>query len=171
MSKEAMKLALEALRLCTNAGMIPMYLETNETAIKALEEALAKQEQGASAAEGMKTLVEAAAEIIKSFDAGNTPYTFKFWDAYHHLQGSTTCDKPVAIVDANDDGYWAEILPDRSVKVGQLLYTTPQQRTWVGLTDEEIDKAWRSVDYTVPWEQHRIDIARAIEAKLKDKNT
>jgi hypothetical protein len=45
------------------------------------------------------------------------------------------------------------------------------QRTWVGLTDEEIDKAWRSVDYTVPWEQHRIDIARAIEAKLKEKNT
>lgn len=44
------------------------------------------------------------------------------------------------------------------------------QRTWVGLTDEEIDKAWRSCDYTVPWEQHRIDIARAIEAKLKAKN-
>jgi hypothetical protein len=47
---------------------------------------------------------------------------------------------------------------------------TPPQRTWVGLTDEEIDKAWRSVDYTVPWEQHRIDIAKAIEAKLKEKN-
>jgi len=45
------------------------------------------------------------------------------------------------------------------------------QRTWVGLTDEEIDKAWRSVDYTVPWDQHRIDIARAIETKLKEKNT
>lgn len=39
---------------------------------------------------------------------------------------------------------------------------TPQQRK--PLTDEQIDKAWRSVDYTVPWEQHRIDIARAIEA-------
>ena len=46
---------------------------------------------------------------------------------------------------------------------------TPQ-RTWVGLTDDEIDKAWRSVDYTVPREQHRIDIAQAIEAKLKEKN-
>ena len=45
-----------------------------------------------------------------------------------------------------------------------------EKRTWVGLTDEEIDKAWRSVNYTVPWEQHRIDIARAIEAKLKEKN-
>jgi hypothetical protein len=44
------------------------------------------------------------------------------------------------------------------------------QRTWVGLTGEEIDKAWRSVDYTVPWEQHRIDIAQAIEQALKEKN-
>jgi hypothetical protein len=54
----------------------------------------------------------------------------------------------------------------------QPLYTAPPaaQRQWVGLTDEEVDKAWRSVDYTVPWEQHRIDIARAIEAKLKEKN-
>ena len=50
--------------------------------------------------------------------------------------------EPVAIVDANDDGYWADILPDRSVKVGQLLYTTPQQRK--PLTDEQIDKAIQS---------------------------
>jgi hypothetical protein len=49
-------------------------------------------------------------------------------------------------------------------------YVYAPKRDWVGLTDEEIDKAWRSVDYTVPWDQHRIDIARAIEAKLKEKN-
>jgi hypothetical protein len=49
-------------------------------------------------------------------------------------------------------------------------YVYAPKREWVGLTDEEIDKAWRSVDYTVPWDQHRIDIARAIEAKLKEKN-
>jgi hypothetical protein len=44
-------------------------------------------EQGAATSESMKTLVEAAAETIKSFDAGGDPYTGKFWDAYHHLQG------------------------------------------------------------------------------------
>lgn len=48
---------------------------------------------------------------------------------------------------------------------------TMTKREWVGLTAEEIDKAWRSVDYTVPWEQHRVDIARAIEDKLREKNT
>ena len=49
-------------------------------------------------------------------------------------------------------------------------YVYAPKREWVGLTDEEIDKAWRSVDYTVPWDQHRIDIARAIEAKRQEKN-
>ena len=49
-------------------------------------------------------------------------------------------------------------------------YTTPPQRTWVGLTDEEIDIAWRSVDHTIPYAQFRIDVAKAIEAKLKEKN-
>jgi hypothetical protein len=44
------------------------------------------------------------------------------------------------------------------------------QPDWIGLTDEEIDIAWRSVDYTVPYAQFRIDVARAIEAKLKQKN-
>ena len=44
------------------------------------------------------------------------------------------------------------------------------RREWVGLTNEEIDKAWRSIDYTVPLEQLRIDIAQAIEAKLRRKN-
>jgi len=44
-------------------------------------------------------------------------------------------------------------------------------RPWVGLTDEEIDKAWRGVDHTIPYAQFRIDVAKAIEAKLKEKNT
>ncbi len=49
------------------------------------------------------------------------------------------------------------------------ISSKPQKKEWVGLTDEEIDAAWRSVDYTVDYEQFRIDVARAIEAKLKEK--
>ena len=37
------------------------------------------------------------------------------------------------------------------------------------LSDEEIDKAWRSVDYTVPYDQFRIDVARAIIAAAREK--
>ena len=50
------------------------------------------------------------------------------------------------------------------------LYTTPPaaQRQWVGLTDEEIEKA------CVPLGAAMLsftEVARAIEAKLKEKNT
>ena len=51
------------------------------------------------------------------------------------------------------------------------LYTTPPQRTWVGLTDEEIKSIWLSEkDYGDDWLDVQ-GIARAIEAKLKEKNT
>jgi hypothetical protein len=45
------------------------------------------------------------------------------------------------------------------------LYTTPQQRTWVGLTNEEIDALEPATD-TLEFPQ----TVRAIEAKLKEKN-
>jgi hypothetical protein len=40
-----------------------------------------------------------------------------------------------------------------------------EKRTWVGLTDEDIDKTYE----TQVWEARR-SYARAIEAKLKEKN-
>ena len=45
------------------------------------------------------------------------------------------------------------------------LYTTPPQREWVGLTDEEArELCVANVPYV-------IDMVRALEAKLKEKNT
>lgn len=44
-------------------------------------------EQGASASRGIEALVEAAAETIRSFDAGGDPYTGRFWDEYNKLRG------------------------------------------------------------------------------------
>ena len=46
---------------------------------------------------------------------------------------------------------------------GFPVYVAPPQRTWVGLTDEEINTA-ASVQSWKPF-------AKAIEAKLKEKNT
>ena len=43
------------------------------------------------------------------------------------------------------------------------LYTTPPQRTWVGLTDEEMQALWDRYAH--------MEMMRAIEAKLKEKNT
>jgi hypothetical protein len=45
----------------------------------------------------------------------------------------------------------------------QAIAQHPPQRTWVGLTDDEIDEC--------DWGQSERDHARAIEAKFKKKNT
>ena len=45
------------------------------------------------------------------------------------------------------------------------LYTAPQPRQWVGLTDEEIDQAVKSCNTTDTYKYFR-----AVEAKLKEKN-
>ena len=49
------------------------------------------------------------------------------------------------------------------------LYTAPPKRTWVGLTDEEINSVRHNRDWTAPWTDETF--ARAIEAKLKERNT
>jgi hypothetical protein len=59
------------------------------------------------------------------------------------------------------------------------LYTTPPpQRTWVGLTDEEIEHAFKTNSVMVDNGNaymvaglRAVNIAQAIEAKLKEKNT
>jgi hypothetical protein len=43
-------------------------------------------------------------------------------------------------------------------------------KPWIGLTDEEIDIAWRSVDYTQTYENFRIAVAKAVEKMLRAKN-
>jgi hypothetical protein len=48
------------------------------------------------------------------------------------------------------------------------LYTHVQPKAEPArLTDEEIDVAWRSVDYTQPYDDFRIAVARAIERKVR----
>ena len=58
------------------------------------------------------------------------------------------------------------------------LYTAPPKREWVGLTDDEIEDEWQflmatyieEVDSSY-WGRCDFEFARAIEAKLKEKNT
>ena len=79
-----------------------------------------------------------------------------------------TKDEPVGKFAKFTDGIWKEVT---DYSAGIPLYTTPQ-RTWVGLTDEEIAEVEDEyiVDYRIPagsaW-----NFAKDIEAKLKEKNT
>ena len=135
MTKEALKLALEALESCdaahiTDGGRQWYDEKLVDKAITATKEALAN--------EALEKMAENARELGLDYEPAK---------------------EPVAIVDANDEGYWAEILPDRNVKVGQLLYTTPQRKP---LTDEEIETYRHMIDWTAHWSY--INFARAIEA-------
>jgi hypothetical protein len=81
--------------------------------------------------------------------------------------------EPVARQYQNRDGVWKDFISEKHYKDTledgswpiRNLYTSPQ-RTWVGLTDEEITDIWAE---SSPY-YHEDDFARAIEAKLRSKN-
>jgi len=54
----------------------------------------------------------------------------------------------------------------------QIEYTTPPQRTWVGLTNDEVERYWDWEDFQTGAGRSTIfEMVRDIEAKLKEKNT
>ena len=64
--------------------------------------------------------------------------------------------------------YWQEDID--AIPIGTQLYTTPPQRPWVGLTDEEIKSLpswWPSYEDAPAL----IQLVKDVEAKLKEKNT
>ena len=137
MSKEAMKLALEALETelavdMTNGAEVGEAAELMCEAIKALEEALAKQEQG---------------ELVAYLCENAVGHKYFRW------KKPSSTYKPIA------------------------LYTTPQQRTWVGLTDEAIATVyWGATGQSLRPQDNVLahKFARAIEAAhgiTKEKNT
>jgi len=69
--------------------------------------------------------------------------------------------EPVAWISHNAGLYHGK--PDESLNP-LPLYTAPQKKEWVGLTDEEISELIRNTHNTGSF-------VRAIEAKLKEKNT
>ena len=176
MSKEAMKLALEALQNelsidWTNNEEFNSSAEQMCDAIKALKEALAKQEQckypncdypcmnlpdcqqQGEPVVGTKTWFEDGKVVTQ-----NLYYS----DVYTTPQPKQEQGEPVAWADHGVVNWIA----DKQFKHAALLYEHPQQRTWVGLTDEEMYlncPNWLSQEHCKTWVQQ-------IEAKLKQNN-
>jgi hypothetical protein len=145
MTKEALKLALEALEVansCVDGYYIPKgktHLPEIELAITAIKEALAN--------EALEKMAENARELGLDYEPEQEPVG-EIVDA---IEGAFKCS-------------FTKMLP-----VGTKLYTTPPQRTWVGLTDEEILSI--SADCASSHQHMDIHFARAIEAKLRSKNS
>jgi hypothetical protein len=79
--------------------------------------------------------------------------------------------EPVAWMDKDGDVLSASVVSGKGLR-NIPLYTTPPQRTWVGLTDEERNDCLVDAD---PCEcladPEAEELMRCIEAKLKEKNT
>jgi hypothetical protein len=199
MTQEALKLALEALQFAYNhCDSDWVQDEKINPAITAIKEALAQPEQAltgqdiAALVTGMEVSID-----VSTGDHDSGHRLFGVVDLVQQSQGSkhglillvqeTKANFKEALAQTQEpvawrvspryedsDGYFdftdlkdtADTLQKRGWTITPL-YTTPPQRTWVGLTDEEIDDLWEST--ASYYNTH--DFARAIEAKLKEKNT
>jgi hypothetical protein len=85
------------------------------------------------------------------------------WLEQHAPHELRSAQEPVAVVEYVGEDRPNEGMLFKDLPVGTKLYTTPQPRPWVGLTDEERDEI---LDSYLTAEGR----ARAIEAKLKSKN-
>jgi hypothetical protein len=82
-------------------------------------------------------------------------------------------DEPVAYINVEQRKLeWAKYVSWDTPTVVNLpkipLYTTPPQRTWVGLTDGDKDFIVKRASV---YDWHDYEVIEATEAKLKEKNT
>jgi hypothetical protein len=128
--------------------------------------------------EAMKLALEALEELHRTGDTQvfDLCYAPKVIPALRTAIEQAEKQEPVAWVCnhyeagvKNDVDYWQDDID--ALPVGTPLYTTPPAAQRKLLTDEEIMQTWEGVIKYAPGEVRLKDFARAIEAKLKEKNT
>jgi hypothetical protein len=159
---EALKLALEVLERIdlwlkarySGIGLVGVELD----AITAIKEALAQLEHEKERCVGCEACIDTACgrdECPKGWPKAAQPE-----------------QEPVACIEDGDLYFSDEIdwqtLQQQGIAV-QLLYTTPPQRTWVELTEEDMD--WLVATTPCIEGSYGYRFIKAIEAKLKEKNT
>jgi len=145
---EALKLALEALE--TKGEHHPRVYQ----AIAVIKKALAQPEHGWTPERiaGMARLKEAQDKKL----AQPEQEPLEYWNA---VEGWVKIDE----VREHFDSVGCGTIYKTAGEGREPLYTTPPQRTWVGLTDEDISEIVRGTHNTGSF-------VRAIEAKLRSKN-
>jgi hypothetical protein len=153
MTQEALRMALEAMNaMLTHMGMDEdewnkVTFDQMRQAIKAAEEALAQPEQ-----EPVAWLI--TDEKINSLQVDSIQ---RLVDRARHAHMTDIKLR----INGQDEWHQADWLK-------HLTRTTPPQRTWVGLTDEEIAQGWKESWVTEQAWQSAVWWA---EDKLKERNT
>ena len=140
MTQKALKLALDALEKAYHAMQTDMAQDQIEEAITAIKEALRENAMREVQRLGQEIEQEPVAWMFQHDETGRMNYVSN--DGIHNPTMFLEMNPRYALVCA--------------------LYATPPQRTWVELTDEEID----NINYT---SAHML--AREVLAKFKEKNT
>ena len=113
----------------------------------------------------------AAQDFIRAWDSLTIGALEKAEDHVYELRQELDQlpDTTKMIDTGTDRGAWADV-SDATKWVDELRGDDdePPKREWIGLTDDEIDYIW---GVTKPDYEDRFDFPRAIEAKLKEKNT
>jgi hypothetical protein len=161
MEREALKLALEALKIARDQIVDPEYGPIGWDVFR-LDEVLSIGKQALAAP------VQEPAQP--------EPYTVAWSNGYNAAKAEST---EQAYESAYAAGYSNGI--NEGYGAGKAYAAAqPAQRTWVGLTDEEAKEVWKQLIYDFNYgkfaaddtERHVIvEFYRAIEAKLKEKNT
>ena len=185
-TKRALKLALEALEETRNAlawfyDSYPQdvtkkgneLLPHVETVLAAVREALAsKSEALASEANHAPTEREQPAQQdYWQEEARRYAQNAEFWRGKYEA-ATAQQQEPMAIGWQRRDGTLHRGCPPIGEDDGWTpLYTTPPLREWVGLTDDDIAETCSFGEYTTTSTRITLThVARAIEAKLKEKN-
>ena len=171
-TKRALKLALEALEESKTNNDTMEFHDRKNKAITAIREALAEQPAPAAKPDcgARMPCGTSVSNVYDAYEAGRRAALAEqpaqpqqepvAYAVYHRMGGSKSLHWPEQHSPEGDANEY-QLLP---------LYTSPPtlslaQRTWVGLTDEEIEKIWNSGVRAF------FLLARAIEAKLKEKNS
>ena len=166
-----MKLALEALEDTLSDDPYPYSLESK--AISALREALAEPdfwegyvpEPVKSAQQALDKKAENARELGLDYEPAQQEPV-----AWMELLREARDNCKASIVEEGISASRKEYRIDLEARLTAALNTSPPaQRTWVGLTDEEIQTEWVLTPQNDRAEG--IWFGRRIEAKLKEKNT
>jgi hypothetical protein len=177
---EVLKQALEALELCNGAETVDGVVIYTDQEIAAIKEAIAELESQEPVGKLQEPTVERAWFTIDELNAwadkklSENPHWVMPKDEPERNEPplQRTEQEPfedlaaelfaVAQISPADDGFSDTI--DRIEMWLREHFSTPPQRTWVGLKDEDISEIVRGTHNTGSF-------VRAIEAKLKEKNT
>jgi hypothetical protein len=123
--------------------------------------------------EALKLALEALHGFIPYLPLADDDQCEKYDKAITAIEAALTqpAQEPVGVFCEDDDIGYVRLIPHQQMKLKawDKLYTTPQQRLWVGLTHQEISN--EVISDEPDFVQGFVQGARWADALLEDKNT